>query len=198
MLSLVIEVDQETWTRSGKTVDVQMDEGVCLALCHEWCTKHALRKFHDLELFFSSQMPSMHRIFTFQRGFNLVSDSLSRNANYANYFQIDEGLTTSMVTKDARRSEVRVSRNLLVQAGAPVANALNQCYRGETFLLGFWGVDQGENWGHVIAVSWPPNKALAYYFDPNYGLYKESSPDDLGDDVVAALDDDYDLNTIRD
>lgn len=198
MLSLVIDVDQEIWTRSGETEDVQMDEGVCLALCHEWCTRHALRQFHDLDLFFSSRMPGMHRIFTFQRGFNLVSDSLSRNATYANYFQVDEQLTNRMVTRDARRSDVRVHRNLLVQSGAPVANALNQCRRGETFLLGFWGVSLGENWGHVVAVSWPPNKALAYYFDPNEGLYKESSPDELGDDVVAALDRSYDLTTIRD
>lgn len=198
MLISVLEIDQNTWTRSGQTEDVQMDEGICLALCHEWCLTHSLRKFALLDLFFSSRMPNIHRIFSFQRGFNLVSDSLSRNTNYVNYFQIDEGLTTNMVTRDGRRSEVRVTQNLLVQADGPVSNALNQCRRGETFLIGFWGIDSGENWGHVTAVSWPPNKALAYYFDPNEGLFKETDPAQLGTNVIDEIDDDYDLATIND
>lgn len=197
MLASVINLDQNTWTRSGQTIDVQMDEGICLALCHEWCQANALRRFNDLELFFSGRMPSMHRLFSFQRGFNLVSDSLTRGVNYANYYQTDEGLTTNMVTRDARRNGIRVSIPLQTAAGGVVANLINNNYKGDTYLIGFWGVDQGENWGHVTAVSWPPNKANAYYFDPNEGLFKESASNFLGTDTLTLIDNTYDVNTIN-
>jgi hypothetical protein len=196
MLFQTIDIDQNVWTRSGQTIDVQMDEGICLALCHEWCLRQALRDYHALEHFFTKQMPHMHRLFSFQRGFNLVSDSLTRGANYVTYFQVDENLTTNMVTRDGHRSGVRVTIARQTNTHTHVENELNAIHAGDVFLLGFWGVDGGENWGHVTAISWPPGNNAAY-FDPNEGVYEEMAPAQLGTDLVEQLDDSYDLNDIR-
>ena len=189
---------QELWTRSGQTLDVQMDEGICLALAHEWCTLQTLRQYNALSLFFSRRMPGMHRLFSFQRGFNLVSDSLSANAAYANFYQIDETLTHNMITRDGRRSGVLVQRSLHTANENQVANLLNYIHQGDIYLLGFWGVENGENWGHATAVGWPANKANAYFFDPNEGLSKETATIAIGTDVVQSIDNDYDLNDIND
>lgn len=199
-LQQVIEVeDQELWTRSGRTVDVQMDAGICLALSHEWCTLQALRRYNDLGLFFSRRMPGMNRIFSFQRGFNLVSDSLSVNATYAAYYRIDEDLTHNMITRDGRRSGVLVQRTLHTANPAQIASALNFLYKGDVYLLAFWGADGGgENWGHATAVGWPGNKGNAYFFDPNDGLSKETASHAIGTDIIQFVDDTYDLSEIND
>lgn len=190
-LNTVIEVEaQELWTRSGQTEDVQMDEGICLALVHEWCTQTAKRDYGSLSLFFSRRMPHMHRIFSFQRGFNLVSDSLSRGANYAAYYNIDAPLTENMITRDGRRSGVRVDRVLRTPVGGVVAHALNTMYRGETYLLAFWGVDGGEPWGHVVGAAWSHNKRTPQYFDPNEGLFRGDGGA-FGTDVVADITAEY-------
>lgn len=184
-------LDQELWTRSGRTLDVQMDEGICFALCHEWCMAHAKRDVATLATFFSRNMPNMHRLFSFQRGFNLVSDSLGLGANYDNYHSVDESLTTNMITNDASRNGVRVEVVMRTQAGGMMLNTLNECAQGETLLIGFWGVDQSDqsNWGHVVAVAWPPHSPHPYYFDPNSGLHEEQVNTTLATDVFMDLHD---------
>jgi hypothetical protein len=198
MIQTVLEFNQELWSRSGHTVDVQMDEGLCLALVHEWCTTCAKRRYSDLDLFFSRNMPGMNRLFSFQRGFNLVSDSLNRGAGYLNFFQNDEGLTTNMITRDGRRSGVTVTRVLHSANPALIANQLNYPPNGATFMVGFWGVENGNNWGHVVGIAFPFTKSHAYYFDPNGGLSKEANLAQLGTNVIQEIDDEYDLGDIND
>ncbi|MGF0337264.1 YopT-type cysteine protease domain-containing protein [Ectopseudomonas toyotomiensis] len=198
MFTPIFEIDQELWTRSGSTIDIQMDAGICFALCHEWCSAQAKRDYANIELFFSTQFPAMHRLFSLQRGFNLVSDSLTQGAGYANFYAVDENLTTSMLTRDARRSAINVTVACRTQAPGIIQNLLNTCYKGDTFLLGFWGVENGENWGHVVGVSWPPNKGKAYFFDPNLGLFREEITNQLGIDTMSEIDNLYNNANIND
>jgi hypothetical protein len=199
MLTQTIEVDQTVWTQSSPTTDVQMDEGICLALVHEWCTKNALRNYAQLNLFFSRSMPNMHRLFSFQRGFNLVSDSINVGANYANFYQSDEGLTAKMIINDGLRSQVYVVRELHTANIAVAANYLNHMYRGDTFMIGYWGVDDdGDNWGHVVGVAWNASKAHPHYFDPNQGLFRGSGVATFGTDVIQDIEDYWDDEDIND
>lgn len=149
--------------------------------------------------FFTENMPGMHRLFSFQRGFNLVSDSLSTNVGYARFLQIDRDLTTNMVTRDGRRSGVNVTQVLAQNAAAPVRLYMNARQSPSFYMIGFWGVDgDGDNWGHVVGVAWPQGDPQPHYFDPNEGVFATTNANQFGNDLITRIDDDYDITDIND
>ncbi len=198
MLQILDHV-QDRWlgglANPRRVIDPQIRGGICLALCYEWCVRSARGESRTSA--YARQGADWQRMLSFQRAFNMQVDDQTRGLAYLLYQQRDEAVTHRFVTQNALREGVQVQRTLLTNVALTFRNAVQAIGPGDTIMIVIWGDDNGESFGHAIAIDWPATAVHPYFFDPNQGVFQMNDHGGIGADVVQNLDDEWDLNDIN-
>ena len=180
----------------GGIPDISMAGGICFALSTEWCNSCLNNENFD-------QGSIFHRMLSRQRAYNMTFEnqikSLTKEPQYAQYFLTAEPPSFRFMQDQVRHQNVECTR----QAVKP--NQISIHLRGlfmqqHPCILGFFGVDNGDNWGHATAVSGLGGSNPRFY-DPNQGQFSWSSGTDantISQEILSNIDGLYELHTIRD
>lgn len=180
----------------GSIPDISMAGGICFALSTEWCIS-CLKN----ENF--SQGSVFNRMLSRQRAYNMTFEHLIKNltkeVRYTQYFLTAESPSFRFMQDQVRHMKVECVRKA-VKPNQISINLRGLFMQQQPCILGFFGVEDGENWGHATAVSGLGGKNPRFY-DPNQGQFSWSSStgaNTISREILSNIDDLYELHTIRD
>ncbi len=181
-----------------KIEDIQMRQGICFALSTEWSLCTVKKRAFDFDAVF---FPMVSR----QRAYNLTFEEkikkLTDGAQYTQFFAAAEPPSYKFMVDQAKHEDVGMSKQMIKpdQIDAQLPGLIGA---GKTFILGMFGIDDNENWGHATTVGWgSDNNNKPRFFDPNQGQFswpKETASDTIAEEILDNIDDFYDRDTIKD
>ena len=177
--------------------DIQMRQGICFALSTEWCLCILKNRNFDINSVF-------YRMVSRQRAYNLTFSERIKNltggAQYLQFFQAAEPPSYRFMQDQARHEGVASQRQAIMphQIANHLPGVINA---GRSCILGFFGVDNGNNWGHATAIGW---RNIAggkpRFFDPNQGQFSwpnGTTNNAIAGEILGNINGLYNLGTIR-
>ncbi len=177
--------------------DIQMRQGICYALSTEWCLCMQKNKNFDFNSVF-------YRMVSRQRAYNLTFADKIKNMTQGNKYQLffntAEPPSFKFMQDQAKHEGVTTVRQLVPPS--EIEDKLSKAIKsGESCILGFFGVDSNQNWGHATAVGLRDIAgSKPRFFDPNQGQYswpKDTNTTKIARDIMQNINMFYGLNTIR-
>lgn len=178
--------------------DISMAGGVCFALSTEWC--YSALKGQDFD-----QAKALPRALARQRAYNATFEhqikNLTDGSRYHQFFQATEPPSFRFM-QDQFRHEGRTCVRQSVKPGQISIHLRGQFMQPAPCLLGFFGVENGKNWGHATALGGLGSRAnTPRFYDPNQGQFSwpaQSNSGTIAQEILSNLDRAYGLYTIRD
>jgi hypothetical protein len=175
-----------------------MAGGVCFALSTEWCYSALQGQPFD-------QGKALPRALARQRAYNSTFEQQIKNltggAQYLQFFRAAEPPSFRFM-QDQFRHEGKKCVRQSVKPGQISIYLRGQFMQPSPSLFGFFGVDNGQNWGHATALGGLGSGGDdPRFYDPNQGQFSWPSGTDSGtitQEILSNLDQAYGLGTIRD